>query len=257
MAHSNRAGPAGICRQFCAKASELIGPNIRTANAIIRNIIDLLKCKKHRGYPIATARRGQEGASPWSFRVSVPMIAICGLPRSKSGRTSAPRHHSRGRRGVAQDPRASHCRASGQRPERRDDRNGNRLAHPAERDLDRATVGMRRRVASDRARHPAIQARRWPESNCRLLVVRPALELLPAVGVDSLVRRDARSLWCARTGPAAQYSASTSRVTYRNQRTSRPSRAATTGSSPSHAPPPESGNRFANTGARKVARLWK
>lgn len=46
MAHSNRAGPAGICRQFCAKASELIGLNIRTANAIIRNIIGPLEMQK-------------------------------------------------------------------------------------------------------------------------------------------------------------------------------------------------------------------
>lgn len=65
------------------------------------------------------------------------------------------------------------------------------LAHLAERDLNRPTVGVRGRVALDVARHGAIETQRRPESNCRLLVVRPALELLPAVGVDSVVRRDA------------------------------------------------------------------
>lgn len=74
MAHSNRAGPSGICRQFCAKASELIGPNIRTASAIIRNIIDLLNAKSTED--IQSQPRGEgkwlPASGPWSFCVSIP-----------------------------------------------------------------------------------------------------------------------------------------------------------------------------------------
>lgn len=43
---------------------------------------------------------------------------------------------------------------------------------------------MCRRVASDRRRHTAIEARRKPVSNYRFLAVRRAVELLPIVGVD-------------------------------------------------------------------------
>lgn len=56
------------------------------------------------------------------------------------------------------------------------------LPHFAEGDLDGATVNMRGGVASDRARHAAIEARRRPESNYRLLVARNARELLRVVG---------------------------------------------------------------------------
>ncbi|MEY9131849.1 allophanate hydrolase subunit 2 [Bradyrhizobium diazoefficiens] len=57
------------------------------------------------------------------------------------------------------------------------------LPHLAEGDLDGAAVNMRGRVVSDRARHAAIETRRWRESNCRLLVARAAREVLCVVGV--------------------------------------------------------------------------
>lgn len=58
------------------------------------------------------------------------------------------------------------------------------LAHLAERDLERPAVGMSWRVASDKARHAAIETRRRPESNYRLLVVQSARQLLRVVGVE-------------------------------------------------------------------------
>ncbi|WP_210161920.1 hypothetical protein [Bradyrhizobium diazoefficiens] len=58
------------------------------------------------------------------------------------------------------------------------------FAHLAERDLERPAIGVRLRVASDRARHAAIEAGRRPESNYQSLGPRNAREILPAVGVD-------------------------------------------------------------------------
>ena len=58
------------------------------------------------------------------------------------------------------------------------------LPHFAKGDLDGATVNVRTRVASDRTRHAAIETRRRPESNCRLLVSRNERELLPVVAVQ-------------------------------------------------------------------------
>lgn len=62
------------------------------------------------------------------------------------------------------------------------------VAHLTERDLDRPAVGMRWRVASDRARHAAIETRRRPESNLRFLAAREIREPLPVVGVEKLMR---------------------------------------------------------------------
>lgn len=78
------------------------------------------------------------------------------------------------------------------------------LAHLAERDFDRPAVGVRGRVAADRTGHAAIEARRRRESNYQSLGPQNARELLRVVGVE---------------GPAAQYSASTSRVTCLNHTT--------------------------------------
>jgi len=70
------------------------------------------------------------------------------------------------------------------------------LTHLAERDLERRAICVRRRVAADRAGHPAIETRHGRESNCRLLVVRSARELLRVVGVKK--RSVQRQLnWCA------------------------------------------------------------
>lgn len=63
------------------------------------------------------------------------------------------------------------------------------LAHFTKRDLELSAVGVRRRVASGRAGHPAIETRRGRESNCRLLVARNADELLRVVGVDKQGRK--------------------------------------------------------------------
>ena len=62
------------------------------------------------------------------------------------------------------------------------------LPHFAEGDLDGATVNMRGGVASDRARHAAIEAGRWPESNYQSLGPRTARELLRVVVVGMLRR---------------------------------------------------------------------
>ncbi|GAA0004396.1 hypothetical protein BDS110ZK4_24220 [Bradyrhizobium diazoefficiens] len=58
------------------------------------------------------------------------------------------------------------------------------LPHLAEGDLDGAAVNMRGRVASDRARHAAIEAGRRTESNCRFLAAWNDGELLQIVGVE-------------------------------------------------------------------------
>jgi hypothetical protein len=57
------------------------------------------------------------------------------------------------------------------------------LSHLAEGDLHRPTVGVSWRVAF-LTRHDAIEALRRRESNCRLMVVRSARELLRVVGVE-------------------------------------------------------------------------
>ena len=63
------------------------------------------------------------------------------------------------------------------------------LPHLAEGDLDRPPVGVRRRVAADRARHAAIEAQRKAESNYQSLGPRNARELLRAgVWKSRLVR---------------------------------------------------------------------
>ena len=59
------------------------------------------------------------------------------------------------------------------------------LAHLAKGDLDGATVSKRGRVASDRARHGAIETRRRPESNYQSIGPRNAHEPLRVVGVEN------------------------------------------------------------------------
>ena len=58
------------------------------------------------------------------------------------------------------------------------------LAHLAEGDLERPTVGVG--VAADRTRHAAIETQREPESNRRFLASRNDHETLPVVGVEDL-----------------------------------------------------------------------
>ncbi|MGY4503132.1 hypothetical protein ACVWYH_007089 [Bradyrhizobium sp. GM24.11] len=64
------------------------------------------------------------------------------------------------------------------------------LAHFAEGDLDRPTVGVRRRVASDLTRHAAIETRRAPESNCQFLGSRNAVEAQRVGDVEESVRKE-------------------------------------------------------------------
>ncbi|MDA9488746.1 hypothetical protein XI08_05855 [Bradyrhizobium sp. CCBAU 11361] len=57
------------------------------------------------------------------------------------------------------------------------------FAHLAEGDLDGAAVNTRGRGASGRARHAAIEAQRWPESNYQSLGPGDLIEPQRLVGV--------------------------------------------------------------------------
>ncbi|WP_167768347.1 hypothetical protein [Bradyrhizobium sp. MOS001] len=59
------------------------------------------------------------------------------------------------------------------------------LSHLAEGDLDRPAVGVCGRMAAGRAGHVAIETRRKPESNCRLVVAQNARGLLPVGDVEN------------------------------------------------------------------------
>lgn len=69
------------------------------------------------------------------------------------------------------------------------------IPHLAERDLDRAAVGMRWRVAADRARHACIGARRGPESNRQSLGSGSGTSTLSVGDVENTARARACIRW--------------------------------------------------------------
>lgn len=134
--------------------------------------------------------------SPWSFRVSIPhrcnlrLIPIEVGPNIGAAATAT----------LTDEARLDICQPNIVTPTIRGQRDvmaamaidqdaaQAHLAHLAERDLDRAAVGRRWRVAADRARHACIGARRGPESNRQSLGSRSGTSTLSIGDVENTSR---------------------------------------------------------------------